>query len=265
VRDRLLLYANFPDGLTPAEMADGVRRHGLAGLKITPFPEPVLAVDARHPTLAAAIAETEAVRAAVGPDVRLAIDVHGRLSPSMAVVYARAVEPLDIWFLEEPALPEDVSGLAEVAAKTSIPVAAGERVLTRQAFAELLAARAVSLVQPDLAHCGGIFEGRLVAAMAEPRQIGFAPHNPMSAVNTMASAHVSLTSPNFVALEHKLGDAAWAHEVAAPDAQVVDGHLVLGTRPGLGVELDLDACRAHPPQARELTLPRHRDGTLAER
>jgi len=264
-RERLLLYANFPDGVSPNEMASALGERRLRAVKITPFSEPVLTVDGYRGALEAAVEETEAVREAIGPDIRLAIDVHGRLSPQMSVIYARAVERLDIWFLEEPALPDDLEGIAEVARKTSIPVAAGERVFTRRGFEELLSAGGISLVQPDLAHCGGVFEGRLVAAMAEPRQIGFAPHNPMSPVNTMVSAQVSLTVPNFVALEHKIGDAPWRHELARPDAEIEDGYLVVGSSPGLGIEFDAEVGKLHPPQARKVQLETHLDGALAER
>jgi galactonate dehydratase len=264
-RDRLLLYANHPDGLTPQQLADDLRASGVTGVKITPFPETPIAVDGREQALRHAIDETAALRDAVGQDVRIAIDVHGRLSPAMSIVFARAVEPLDIWFLEEPALPEDPAGLREVAQATTIPVAAGERVLTRQGFAELISTRSVAIAQPDLAHCGGIFEGRLVAAMAEPLQIGFAPHNPMSTVNTLASAHVSLTSPNFVALEHKRHDAAWQAEVIRTSATIEDGYLRLGPEPGLGLTLDVDVCREHPPSPRVVEEYRQVDGAIAER
>jgi galactonate dehydratase len=264
-RDRLLLYANHPDGLTPGQLAEDIRASGITGVKITPFPDTPIAVDGREPALRHAIDETAALRDAVGPDVRIAIDVHGRLSPAMAIVFARAVEPLDIWFLEEPALPDDAAGLREVARATSIPVAAGERVFTRQEFARLISTRSVAIVQPDLAHCGGIFEGRLVAAMAEPLQIGFAPHNPMSMVNTLASAHVSLTSPNFVALEHKRHDAAWQPELIRTSATIEDGYLRLGPEPGLGITLDVERCRDHPPRRQVVQEYRQADGGLAER
>jgi galactonate dehydratase len=264
-REKLLLYANHPDGLTPEKLAADLRTSELTGIKITPFPETPIIVDSRESALRHAIDQTEALRDAVGPDVRIAIDVHGRLSPAMSIVFARAVEPLDIWFLEEPALPDDPSGLREVAQATSIPVAAGERVLTRQGFADLISSRSIAIVQPDLAHCGGIFEGRLIAAMAEPSQIGFAPHNPMSMVNTLASAHVSLSSPNFVALEHKRHDGAWQSQVIRTSATVEGGYLQLGSEPGLGVTLDVDLCREHPPSRRSLQEYRQADGALAER
>jgi galactonate dehydratase len=264
-RDRLLLYANHPDGLTPTEVAEDIRASGLTGVKITPFPETPIAVDGREPALRHAIDETAALRDAVGPDIRIAIDVHGRLSPAMSIIFARAVEPLDIWFLEEPALPEDPGGLRDVARATSIPVAAGERILTRQGFAQLISTRSVAIAQPDLAHCGGIFEGRLVAAMAEPLQIGFAPHNPLSMVNTLASAHVSLTSPNFVALEHKRHDAAWQPEVIRTSATIEEGHLLLGQEPGLGITLDIERCREHPRREQAVQEYRQADGAIAER
>ena len=264
-RDRLLLYANHPDGLTVEELAADLRDANLTGVKITPFPDTPIAVESRELALNHAVEETAALREAVGPKVRIAIDIHGRLTPAMSIVFARAVEPLDIWFLEEPALPDDPTGLREVAQSSPIPVAAGERVLNRQGFAELIGSRAVAIVQPDLAHCGGIFEGRLVAAMAEPAQIGFAPHNPMSMVNTLASAHVSLTSPNFVALEHKRHDAPWQSELLRTSARVQDGYLHLGTEPGLGVALDVERCREYPPPDRKLEEYRQADGALAER
>ena len=264
-REKLLLYANHPDGLSNQELADDLRTSGLTAVKITPFPDTPIIVDSRESALRHAIDATAELRDAVGPSIRIAIDVHGRLSPAMSIVFARAVEPLDIWFLEEPALPDDPSGLREVARATSIPVAAGERVLTRQAFAQLISTRSIAIAQPDLAHCGGIFEGRLVAAMAEPMQIGFAPHNPMSMVNTLASAHVSLSSPNFIALEHKRHDAEWQPQAIRTGTTIEDGYLRLGREPGLGVTLDLDSCRQHPPRLLSLQEYRQADGALAER
>ena len=217
------------------------------------------------PRLAARSLNSLAIRTAVGPAVRLAVDVHGRLSPAMSIVFARAVEPLDIWFLEEPAGPDNPGGLREVGRATSIPVAAGERVFTRAGFQWMLENHAVAMVQPDLAHCGGLFEGRVIAAMAEPHEVGFAPHNPLSLVNTMASAHVCLTTPNFVALEHKLGDAVWQHAAIRCGASITDGYLHLTNDPGLGVELDLDVCREHPALTRPVPDVRHADGSLADR
>ena len=264
-REKLLLYGNPPDGLTPDEIATALLSAGLTSVKITPFPDTTLIVDTKHGGLERAIDETTALREAVGPAVRLAIDVHGRLSPAMSARFAAAVEQLDIWFLEEPVLPDDPTGLREVARATTIPIAAGERVFTRAGFAELIETRAVAIVQPDLAHCGGIFEARMIAAMAEMRHVAFAPHNPMSMVNTMASAHVSLTAPNFVALEHKLGDAPWHHEAVRCGASIVDGYLHVGSDPGLGIDIDLDVCRAHP--ARTIPVPdvRDHDGAVADR
>ena len=104
-----------------------------------------------------------------------------------------------------------------------------------------------------------------MAAMAEPLQIGFAPHNPMSMVNTLASAHVSLTSPNFVALEHKRHDATWQPEVIRTSATIEGGYLLLGQEPGLGITLDIDRCREHPRRKQAVQEYRQADGAIAER
>jgi galactonate dehydratase len=263
-REKLLLYANFPDGLTPDEMAMEMRQSGITGIKITPFHEALLEVDSRGAALQVAIDETAAVRAAIGQSNRLAVDIHGRLSAAMSIVYAKAVEELDVWFIEEPALPDDLAGLSRVAAKTSIPIATGERLHTRADFWDLLNTGAVALVQPDLAHCGGIFEGRAIAAMAETNSVGFAPHNPLSVVNTMASAHVSLSSPNFVALEHKMRDTKAQSSMISARHQIIDGYLHVSTDPGLGIELDLDQCALNPPTVKPIPNFRRSDGSLSE-
>src|SRR4030095_11774902 len=125
----------------------------------------------------------EALREAVGEDVEIAWDAHGRFTPAMSIKVARALEPYNIWFLEEPALPENPKGLAQVARATSIPVATGERLFTKWAFRAVLELRAAGLLQPALSHCGGVLEARAIASMAEVYFCGFAPHNPPRPVN----------------------------------------------------------------------------------
>lgn len=273
-RESIPVYANAPFGTSRQELVDGalgVMLLGFDALKFCPI-HTVLEVD--DPLLIREAADTvAAVRAAVGPTTRLAIDVACRLSPAMAIQFARAVEEFDIWFLEEPIRAENPEALALVARATTIPIAAGEQLYTRWNFRELFSRHAVSLVQPDVAHCGGIAETRRVAAMAEISYVGFAPHNPLSPVNTAASAHVAMATPNFVTLEYKveaslpwLPDAAapWRDSILQTPLELRDGALRLPRAPGLGVELDLETCRRHPARSRKPTFPQQRDGALAE-
>lgn len=264
-RDRVRLYGNGPRGETPEALAASARRiveAGFGALKMG-GPSPTLPVDGAA-ALAPAVANVAAIREAVGPGVRIGIDVHGRLSPVMAIAFAEAVRPYGIWFLEEPVLPEFPLGMAEVARRSPVPVATGERLFGKWDFRELLVQDAASLWQPDLAHCGGISEGLRIAAMAELNFAGVAPHNPQGPVNTLASAHLAMAIPNFVALEFLFDRPSWEHELIKTPLQVEDGWLTVPPAPGLGVELDLEGCAAHPYRPSDQPHWFHEDGSVAD-
>ncbi|MDQ6793301.1 MAG: galactonate dehydratase [Chloroflexota bacterium] len=264
-RDYVSLYANGPRGATTAELATSAASltdRGFSAMKLAAA-GPVLAVDDES-AIDRTRQDVAAIRDAVGSGVRIAIDAHGRYSPAMVVRLARALEPLDVWFLEEPVLPENSEALARVAASTTIPLALGERLHSRWDFRPFIEGGFLALAQPDLAHCGGISEGRRIASLAELHQVGFAPHNPMSPVNTAASAHLAMATPNFVALEYLVDEVEWASELLAEPLDVRDGRLVLSDRPGLGIELNVEACRAHPPTDVRRPGFDHVDGAVAE-
>jgi galactonate dehydratase len=263
--DRIKLYANGPEGATLDELADSARSlvdRGFTAMK-TGVDLPALPVQGdgvfRH-----AAERVEALRNAVGDEIEIAWDAHGRLTPAMSIKLARALEPHNIWFLEEPALPENAKGLAQVARATSIPVATGERLFTKWAFREVLELGGAALVQPDLSHCGGVLEARAIATMAEVYFCGFAPHNPLGPVNTIVSAHVAMASPNFVALELCLYPADWTRELLTEPLEVKGGYLELSEKPGFGIELDIELCRGHPYRPHKLPLLRHPSGAVAD-
>jgi galactonate dehydratase len=264
-RDRIPLYANGPRGTTPEEYAISARAivaAGFTAMKVAPL-EATLPVDSSA-TIRDCASVIGAIRDAVGPDVSIAVDVHGRLSPAMSIKLARELELLDIWFLEEPVLPENAAAMADVARATSIPVATGERLFTKWGFREIVELRAAALLQPDVSHCGGILEARLIAALGETCFAGLAPHNPLSPVNTAASAHVAMASPNFVALEWIFDSPTWTQEVLATPLAIHDGLLDLPARPGLGIELDLEACARHPYRPVDLPAFWQADGAVAD-
>jgi galactonate dehydratase len=264
-RDRVLLYANGARGTRPDEVARSavaIRDRGFTGLKFAAL-GPNLDVDTPM-TIRRTTEVVGAVREAVGEAVAIAVDAHGRFSPAMAIDLARSIERYGIWFLEEPALPENPDGIARVARATSIPIAAGERLFSRWDFAPLFASGAIALAQPDVAHCGGISEARRIAAAAEVRQIGVAPHNPMSPVNTLASAHLAIATPNFVALEYLVDDVAWRGALLDVPLDVRDGVLRLSDRPGLGASLDDATCAEHPGRTVARPSFAHPDGAVAE-
>jgi galactonate dehydratase len=263
--DRIKLYANGPSGVSAEEVADSARslvEDGFNAMK-TGLDVPVLPIQGDAFCRRAA-EHLESLRNAVGEDVEIAWDAHGRLSPAMSIKLARELEAYNIWFLEEPALPENAKALAQVARATSIPIATGERLFTKWAFREVLELGAAALLQPDLSHCGGVLEARAIAAMAEVYYCGFAPHNPLGPVNTIASAHVGMASPNLVALEICLYAEDWTRGLLTDPLEFRDGYLELSDAPGWGIELDVELCRGHPYQPHKLPILRHPGGAIAD-
>ena len=266
VRDRIRAYANGPRGDTPEEVAgsavDLVGR-GFTALKMAPWEAmPILASRGR---IDAGIEKVRAVREAVGPAVDLMVDAHGRLSPPVATRAAKALAPLGITFLEEPTLPGHAPALVRVARGSPVPIAVGERHYTRWAFDELLASRAIAVLQPDIIQSGGIAEARRVAAMAEAHFVAVAPHNPWSWVNTVASLHLDAALPNFLMQEVVTDPEPWNEAVIAdPPRLDAEGFFPAPTAPGLGIALDPQAAKRFPPVTGRPPALWHDDGSVAD-
>jgi galactonate dehydratase len=189
----------------------------------------------------------EALRRAVGPEVEVMVDFHGRpASLSAALAYIEAIAPGRPMFVEEPLPPGDTAALAALAAKTSVPLATGERLVDRPEFADLLATQAVSIVQPDICHCGGLLEAKKIAAMAEAVSVGVAPHNPLGPIAGAAALHFAVSTPNHVIQEEMVGAVPWYFEVVQGPIRMVDGFWQVPDAPGLGVVVDEAACDRHP-------------------
>ena len=248
-RERLRAYANawYFGCATPEEFARAALRmvkEGYGALKWDPFGDADLTMTG--PAMAATVANVAAVREAVGPDVDLAIEVHGRLSPAWAIEMARRLKPFSPFFYEEPVPGEDVEALVRVARAIEIPVATGERLCTKFAFQELLRRQAVDIVQPDLCHAGGLTEVKKIAALAEASYVQVAPHNASGPIGTAAAVQLDATIPNFLIQEFFVVQAPWIEEVVAGGPRVEGGEIVVPDRPGLGVELHEEAALAHP-------------------
>jgi galactonate dehydratase len=189
----------------------------------------------------------EAMRAAVGPGVEIMIDFHGRpASVGAALAYVEALEPGRPMFVEEPLPPGDTAGLSRLAARTSVPLATGERLVERAEFEELFRARAIDIAQPDICHCGGLLEAKKIAAMADSAGIGVAPHNPLGPIAGVAALHFAVSTPNHVIQEEMVGAVPWYFDVVRGPIRMVDGFWQVPEAPGLGVEVDEAVIAAHP-------------------
>ncbi len=185
-----------------------------------------------------------AVREALDSNTDLAIDAHWAYTPVDILKVAHAFEDLNLLWLEDPIPAENVEAMAMVKNATRTPICTGENFYTRFGFRELIQSQAADIVSPDLAKAGGLLEGRRIADLADMYYMPLAPHNICGPIGTFAMTHTCAAVPNFLALEfHHLDNDLWTGLVVE-EPLIVDGHIAVGERPGLGVTLDEGVAKA---------------------
>jgi galactonate dehydratase len=269
-RDAIPVYAHVVpegEGSRPQRLAQGARlmvEQGYRAVKMDPFGRdyrrgvsdpnfPPHTKETEHlpnRVIDLACRDVAAVREAVGPDVDILVDFHGKLSPANAIRLGKALEVFRLLFIEDPIPPENVDGLMVVSRALSTPICAGERLVTIYGFRELLKQQAVAVINPDITNAGGLAETRKVAAMAQASYITVAPHNPNGPLATAASAHLAACIPNFLILERRgqAEDVGRAEEVSFPPLVMRDGKLSLPEGPGWGVELEREILKKYSHQ-----------------
>jgi galactonate dehydratase len=264
VRDRVPCYANgwFAPAKTPEEFAAKAKEAkamGFTGLKWDPFGSAYLNISKAE--LRQAMKCVEAVCEAVGDDVEILIEGHGRFNVATAVRIGRALEDYDITWFEEPVPPENLDALAEVKSRIRIPVAAGERIFSRWDYQRFFRLNCADFVQPDLSHVGGIGEVKKIAAQAEANHIAICPHNPSGPVANAATLQIAASTPNFHLLETMAVDIPWRKDICNEKVSFIDGQMTIPDLPGLGIDLNEEAIAEHPYEPRNL---RHYNGELTD-
>jgi len=186
------------------------------------------------------VARVREARETLGPGVGLMVDAHGTWSVREAQRFARKVADCDLGWLEEPVSPDNVAGQAEVRAATDIPIAAGETEQTRFAFRDLIEARAVDVLQPDVAIAGGITETLRICALAATHGLTVAPHLWGGAVLFASGLHLAVATPCVTTLEFARGDNPLLNDLVEEPFDLVDGYVLAPDRPGLGLTLNRD-------------------------
>jgi galactonate dehydratase len=238
-----------------AALAEHVVAKGYRALKLDPFGHAsaeLSAPERRH-----AVSVVAAVRDAVGPDVAIMIEMHGRFTSATAAAVAKLVEPYDPAWIEEPTPPENPIAYRSVRAATHLPIATGERAHAMEDIRGFIEGGLVDIVQVDLTHFGGFLAMKRLAGWADAYGLLLAPHNVCGPVGTMANLHFAVATPNYKVLEH-FNDFAdsWVHDLVTggPRIDASDGCFVAPERPGLGVSLDHDACARHPSTGARIRL-----------
>jgi len=249
-REALPAYANgwYGGASAPQQYAEKAREvvaRGYRAMKFDPFG--VAWKEMSREEMAAAEAIVAAVREAVGDEVELMIEMHGRLSAACAIEMGRRLVPYRPAWIEEPVTPHDLDLLLEVKRALPIPMAAGERLYMLEEYQRLTSLRASDIVQPDMAHCGGLAVGKKIAALAQAHDLRLAPHCSIGPVALCAAIHFGWATPAVMIQENFADfDAPWRHELVGGWNFGGQGQFSLPTQPGLGMELNVEACARHP-------------------
>ena len=264
VRKRIRVYTGT-GGTTPQQCAESAIKaveSGFNAVKMGASPRPVRFVDTPK-AIDAMVSRVAAVREVVGDEVDIAVDLHRRLSPTMAAIVVKELEPLRPLFAEEPCHPENNEPLLMLSRSTTVPIATGERHLTRWGFREVIEREMCAILQPDIRHCGGMMELKKIAAMAEIHNMAIAPHNAAGPIGVAASLHVIATIPNLLICEggHRRGEGLFETPLVFKD-----GFVELPIAPGLGVDMADEAIeRVRDETFRLRGMFRHQDdGSFAD-
>jgi galactonate dehydratase len=272
VRDKVRVYS-WIGGDRPSDVACAAQEQAAAGftaLKMNASEE-MHYIDS-FSKVEAIIQRVAAVREAVGSDLGIAVDFHGRIHKPMAKVVAKELEPFHLMFIEEPVLPEHNEALREIAMHTSTPIATGERMFSRWDFKKLLHDGYVDIIQPDLSHAGGISEVKKIAAMAEAYDVAVAPHCPLGPIALAACLQVDATTPNVFIQEQSLkihyneGSDLLDYLLDQTVFAYTDGFVAIPKNDGLGISINEELVREAAHRGHQWKNPvwRNEDGTVAE-
>ena len=247
MRDRVKMYANawFVGAREPEEFAAAakqVKALGIKALKWDPFGK-------AHWTLA------------VGPEMEILIECHGRFNHYTAVAASKELAPFKPMLMEEPVVPDNNDSLAWVRDHSSVPVAAGERFYGMYAWNDVLRKNCVDIAQPDIFHNMGLLTSKKVAAMCEANHVPVSFHNPSGPISNAAILQLAATTPNFLIHEMMLTDGSFRRLVTNENVKYEDGCLLIGDKPGLGIDVNVEEVEKRPYKPRNL---RHYTGTLTD-
>ena len=266
VRNKVRVYQSI-GGNSPQAVADSakglVEKYGYTAVKMSPHQGGDGAMAYNMATRIAG-QRIKAVREMVGPDVDIAVDIHARFfEVQRAIRVAKEIEPYYPFWLEEPIKCENADAMKKLSEHVSIPLASGEANYTRHEFRDLINMQALDIVQPDICLCGGVWELKKIAAMAEAQYMMVAPHNPMSPLATIINVHFAASTPNFLILEYHAPDTAPYKDLINEPLMVKQGYVEVPSKPGWGVELNEAAFRTMPAKAWRRAPSFRADGSVA--
>ncbi|MBP1931405.1 galactonate dehydratase [Ammoniphilus resinae] len=271
-RDSIRVYS-WIGGDRPSDVGEAAKKAveaGFTAVKMNATEE--LQIIDSYEKVDQAVSRIAAIREAVGYNVGVGVDFHGRVHKPMAKILVKELESFRPMFIEEPVLPENNEALRDIANATHIPIATGERMFSRWDFKKLFEDGYADIIQPDLSHAGGITECKKIASMAEAYDVALAPHCPLGPIALASCLHLDATSYNAFIQEQSLGihynqgSDLLDYLVDRSVFEYKDGYVNIPQAPGLGITINEDHVRKMAEQGHNWRNPiwRHKDGTIAE-
>jgi len=264
VRDKVVCYPHNRGHATEVEpLVESCLETKAEGWKFVRFGAPQDG-DILEPRRATRIAikQMQAVREAVGDDIEICFDVHTRLDLPEAVWLCQEVEALRPFFIEDPLRCENPDSFKTLRPRTTCPLAAGEQFSSKWEFRQLIEEEWIDYARVDLCIVGGFTEAKKIAGWCETHYIKMAVHNPLGPVSSAACLHFNLATSNFGVQEQPSKPGAMLNDVIIGQAEWEDGYILAPDKPGLGIEFDREAAKAHPFQKTELPHLRRLDGSF---
>ncbi len=258
-RNSVRVYANgwYDKCVTPEQFGERAKKFaamGYTALKFDPFGTHYDSIDAKG--LETAYARVKAVKDATASRVQLLIEHHGRFDPNAAIAIAKKLGEFDPLFMEEPVHPDNLEGLRKYRGATDVRVALGERILTKEQAAFVLANDLTDYLQIDITNIGGVTVARKVAAMAEAYGVEMAFHNAFGPIQNAVTVQLDAALPNFL-IQESFYDCfpAWKRQLVRDQSKVENGQTKVPTRPGIGVEVDEKVLEEHRVEGQEYFNP----------
>ncbi len=266
-RDRVRLYGHVTgnDAAEIAAQAKQLAGAGITAIRYRGFHDTdAVGVHDHQRAVRQQIEYTEAIRQAVGDDVDLIVECHGRYDPDQAVQLARGVEPFHPLYIEDPIRHENPAALRYVRDHSPVSIATGERAHNKWEFRELVVDGLADYIRPDICWAGGFTEMKKIASLAEVFYVNLVPHNTQGPIGSAASLHASLAIANVALMEAPFAGRTPRPSVAGPWPQVEDGYALPHTGPGLGIEFDEDALQSAALPRRSHPVLRALDGSVRD-
>lgn len=246
-RSKIRLYANINRATserTPRGFAQNAERavdEGFTAVKCAPFDNVSVSDISKNSQSSAinlGVDRIRAIRKCIGPDIDLLVDCHSRFNPGLFIQTSKALDDLNLFWIEDPVPLVDLDAVAHVSQSTSMPIATGERLRTLSDFDKLLKHGSVDYILPDVKHVGGLLGLKKIATLAETTNVRITPHNPSGPVATAASVQCMASVPNFGILEYAWGEVDWRSTLVDPPETIKDGFIEIPNRQGLGITLN---------------------------